>query len=37
MGDAGVIAAAAPTQVDEYQPEMLEIFTTSPVCGEWMN
>ena len=27
----------APTQVDEYQPLMLEIFTTSPVCGEWMN
>jgi hypothetical protein len=26
----------APTQVDEYQPLMLEIFTTSPVCGEWM-
>jgi hypothetical protein len=27
----------APTQVDEYQPLMLEILTTSPVCGEWMN
>jgi len=26
----------APTQVDEYQPLMLEILTTSPVCGEWM-
>jgi hypothetical protein len=26
----------APTQVDEYQPERLEIFTTSPVCGAWM-
>jgi hypothetical protein len=27
----------APTQVESYQPLRLEIFTTSPVCGEWMN
>ena len=27
----------APTNVDAYQPVMLEILTTSPVCGEWMN
>ena len=22
--------------VEAYQPVMLEIFTTSPVCGAWM-
>jgi hypothetical protein len=28
----------APTQREAYQESwMLEIFTTSPVCGEWMN
>jgi hypothetical protein len=27
----------APTYVSAYQPVMVEIFTTSPVCGEWMN
>jgi hypothetical protein len=26
-----------PTKVDEYQPLIDEILTTSPVCGEWMN
>ena len=27
----------APYQVSSYHPVMEEIFTTSPVCGEWMN
>ena len=28
----------APTYVEAYQDsERLEIFTTSPVCGAWMN
>jgi len=27
----------APVYRSAYQPVMLEIFTTSPVCGAWMN
>src|ERR671930_2685631 len=26
----------APTYVEAYQPVMLEILTTTPVCGAWM-
>ena len=37
MRDATGYSRRAPTYVDEYQPDMLEIFTTSPVCGAWMN
>jgi hypothetical protein len=27
----------APTYVSAYQPDIELIFTTSPVCGAWMN
>ena len=27
----------APNVAGEYQPDNAEIFTTSPVCGAWMN
>ena len=37
-GRTSYVRRRAPTQDDAYQPSLrLEIFTTSPVCGAWMN